>query len=75
MEYYGIAYDIKIEDVQAVIDMTHNMPRGILDGDYNYNQYHTYDEVSLLLHYDSKVFKFQLEYVRCISVLAIFLHW
>lgn len=46
LAHYGIAYDVKIENVQSVIDMTHDMPRGILDGgEYDYNTYHTYDEI------------------------------
>jgi len=47
LEHFGIAYDIKIENVQSMIDMQHDV-RGILDGnngEYNYNVYHTYDEV------------------------------
>jgi len=47
LKFHGIAYEIKIHDVQAVIDETFDFStRGIFDQEYNYNQYHTYDEIN-----------------------------
>ena len=45
LKFHGMDFDIKIFDVQATIEETMDTTRGIFDKDYDYNKYHTYDEV------------------------------
>jgi len=45
LKFHGMDFDIKIFDVQATIEETLDTARGIFDKDYDYNKYHTYDEI------------------------------
>lgn len=47
MKNAGINFEIKIKDLQELIDSQEkSSPKGILDGDYDYNKYHDYDEIN-----------------------------
>merc|ERR1712135_137629 len=46
LKFHGMDFDIKIFDVQATIEETIDTTRGIFDKDYDYNKYHTYDEIN-----------------------------
>ena len=48
LKFHGISYEIKIDDLQEVIGETFSVidTKGIFDKEYDYNQYHTYDEIN-----------------------------